>query len=134
MLLCGAKLSGCVYTWHRVLFMTSAGVVSFILVVFLFGQARGLDANVTLIVGDDPQPEFMRSTRNIVGVKVLAARVRIQPLHVPLYSCTQYPFVVDYTVDTCVILGMYSSPVFMSILSFSAVHRSINFNDCLVVF
>eukprot|EP00904_Undaria_pinnatifida_P008255 jgi/Undpi1/455/HiC_scaffold_1.g00451.m1 len=37
-------------------------------------KARGLDANVTLIVGDDPQPEFMRSTRNIVGVKVLAAR------------------------------------------------------------
>lgn len=37
-------------------------------------KERGLDGNVTLIVGDNPQPEFVRSARNIVGVKVLQAR------------------------------------------------------------
>lgn len=30
---------------------------------------------MTFVVGGDPQLEFMRSTSNIVGVKVLAARV-----------------------------------------------------------
>eukprot|EP00903_Cladosiphon_okamuranus_P020626 g18936.t1 len=37
-------------------------------------KARGMDGGVTFVVGGDPQAEFMRSTTNIVGVKVLAAR------------------------------------------------------------
>lgn len=40
-------------------------------------QARGVEGDVTFVVGGDPQAEFMRSTSNIVGVKVLAARVRL---------------------------------------------------------
>lgn len=54
----------------------SVFVFCVILCLFLNGQERGLDGNVTLIVGDNPQPEFVRSARNIVGVKVLQARVR----------------------------------------------------------
>eukprot|EP00752_Nemacystus_decipiens_P012433 g11015.t1 len=37
-------------------------------------KARGMEGDVTFVVGADPQPEFLRSTTNIVGVKVLAAR------------------------------------------------------------
>ena len=39
-------------------------------------QARGIPNSATFIVGGDPQPEFVRSSRNIVGTKILAARVR----------------------------------------------------------
>lgn len=39
-------------------------------------QARELDGGVTFVVGGNAQKEFLRSTTNIVGVKVLPARVR----------------------------------------------------------
>lgn len=41
----------------------------------VYGQARGIPNDVTFIVGEAPQPEFERSTRNIVGTRVLPARV-----------------------------------------------------------
>ncbi|CAN0466530.1 unnamed protein product, partial [Ectocarpus sp. 12 AP-2014] len=43
-------------------------------------KARGIDGPVTFVVGGDPQVEFMRSISNIVGVKVLPARVSGQRL------------------------------------------------------
>lgn len=55
-------------------------------------QARGLDDHVTFVVGGDPQLEFLRSTTNIVGVKVLPARVR-RTSYSTAVLLLQYPFV-----------------------------------------
>ena len=62
-------------------FMGCKSTAVIVFCVFVFGQARGLDGNVTLIVGDKPQAEFVRSARNIVGVKVLAAKVSRKHVH-----------------------------------------------------
>lgn len=67
--------------YYLVLSMDLNLLLSLCLDLLLCGQARGLDGNVTLIVGDNPQQEFVRSARNIVGVKVLEARVRKRHSH-----------------------------------------------------
>lgn len=48
-------------------------------------QARGIDGDVTFVVAGVPQAEFMRSTTNIVGVKVLSARVRLSLIRVHIF-------------------------------------------------